>query len=148
MFFFASHFGRQSTIVVFFRCSSYCGSQLAAYGIRHIAACIVHDILCIVCDGAIRRGIGDIERSLYLRGLMGAIGDCLCGRIQVVQQLIHFTVTGQRLSRCIGYITGMIETGTIGHHCLNAAFLLGHTGNGGFSFADDRGDLIPLLCHF
>ena len=60
MFFFASHFGRQSTIVVFFRCSSYCGSQLAAYGIRHIAACLVHDVLCIVCDGAVFRRIGDI----------------------------------------------------------------------------------------
>ena len=44
MFFFASHFGR----------------QLAAYGIRHIAACLVHDVLCIVCDGAVFRRIGDI----------------------------------------------------------------------------------------
>ena len=124
------------------------GLEIAAYGIRHIAARIVDDILGIVCDRAIFCGIGDIKCSLQLRGRIGAIGDRLFGRIQVVLQLIHFCAAGQHLSRCIGYIIGSIGIGTIGHPCLKAAFLLGHTGIGGFSFADDRGDFIALLCHF
>ena len=124
------------------------GLEIAAYGIRHIAARIVYDILGIVCDSTIFCGIGDIKCSLQLRGLIGAIGDRLFGRIQVVLQLIHFRAVSQLLSRCIGYIIGSIGIGTIGHPCLKAAFLLGHSGIGGFSFADDRGDFIALLCHF
>ena len=52
------------------------------------------------------------------------------------------------LSRYTGLIIRNIGTGTIGHRCLNATFLLGHMRIGGFSFADDRGDLITLLFHF
>ena len=45
------------------------GGQIFAYGIRHIAGGIVYDILCLVCDGTILRGIGDIEVILLCRGL-------------------------------------------------------------------------------
>ena len=148
MDFFAGDIGLQSAFEVLRRLSCHGGSQLTAYGIRHIAGGVVHDILCIVCNRAIFCGIGDIKCSLQLRGLIGAIGNRLFGRIQVVLQLIHFCAAGQHLSRCIGYIIGSIGIGTIGHPCLKAAFLLGHSGIGGFSFADDRGDFIALLCHF
>ena len=148
MDFFAGDIGLQSAFEVLRRLSCHGGSQLTAYGIRHIASCIVYDILCIVCDSTIFCSIGDIKCSLQLRGLIGAIGDRLFGRIQVVQHLIHFGTIGQLLSRCIGYIIGNIGIDTIGHRCLKATFLLGHTGIGGFSFADDRGDFIALLCHF
>ena len=36
------------------------GLEIAAYGIRHIAARIVYDILGIVCDSTIFCSIGDI----------------------------------------------------------------------------------------
>ena len=45
------------------------GLEIATYCIRHIAGGVVHDILCIVFDGAVFRGIGDIELILLCRGL-------------------------------------------------------------------------------
>ena len=42
---------------------------IAADGRGQIAGGVVHDILCIVCDGALLSGIGDIELILLCRGL-------------------------------------------------------------------------------
>ena len=60
MSFFAGDVSLQSAIVSFFCCTGHGRRQLPAYGIRHIAAGVVHDILCIVCDRTIFRRIGDI----------------------------------------------------------------------------------------
>ena len=43
------------------------GREIAAYGIRHIAGGVVHDILCIVCDGAVFGCIGNSIR-FHLNG--------------------------------------------------------------------------------
>ena len=65
------------------------GREITAYGIRHIAAGVVHDILCIVCDGAILSGIGDIFRCLLrLRGRARRILDFCHGRIHGIDLMI------------------------------------------------------------
>ena len=89
MIFRTSDIGIKSAVEVLRRLSGHSGSQLTAYGIRHIAGCVVHDSLCIVCDGAVFRGIGDIRRCLLcLRGLAFFIRDFRHGRILGIDLMI------------------------------------------------------------
>ncbi|CUP52897.1 Uncharacterised protein [Bacteroides xylanisolvens] len=65
------------------------GREITAYGIRHIAAGVVHDIHCIVCDRAILSGIGDIFRCLLrLRGRARRILDFRHRRILGIDLMI------------------------------------------------------------
>ena len=64
-----SDIGIKSAVEVLRRLSCHGGGQLAAYVIRHIAGGVVLDIHCIVFDGALFSGIGDIELILLCRGL-------------------------------------------------------------------------------
>ena len=67
MIFLTSDIGIKSAVEVLRRLSCHGGGQLAAYGIRHIAGGVVHDILCIVCDGAVFGCIGNSIR-FHLNG--------------------------------------------------------------------------------
>ena len=69
MIFLTSDIGIKSAVEVLRRLSCHGGGQLAAYVIRHIAGGVVLDIHCIVFDGALFSGIGDIELILLCRGL-------------------------------------------------------------------------------
>ena len=65
------------------------GREITAYSIRHIAAGVVHDILCIICDNTIFCSIGDIKCSLLrLRGLAVCIRDFRHGLIQGIDLMI------------------------------------------------------------
>ena len=67
MIFLTSDIGIKSAVEVLRRLSCHGGGQLAAYVIRHIAGGVVHDILCIVCDGAVFGCIGNSIR-FHLNG--------------------------------------------------------------------------------
>ena len=77
---------------------------VAPYVIRHIAGCIVHDILCIVCDGAVFGCIGNSIR-LHLNGRF------LPSRSDIMPNLISSLIDG----------AGAF---VIGHRCLFSIYRL------------------------
>ena len=90
-----SDFGIKSAVEVLRRLSIDSGIKLAiafcslAAHSRIHGICIVHDMVCIVRDGAVFRGIGDIRRSLLcLRGLAVSIRDFRHRRILGIDLMI------------------------------------------------------------
>ena len=104
MIFLTSDIGIKSAVEVLRRLSCHGGGQLAAYGIRHIAGGIVHDILCIVCDGAVFGCIGNSIR-LHLNGRF------LPSRSDIMPNLISSLIDGARAF-------------VIGHRCLFSIYRL------------------------
>ena len=108
MIFRTSDIGIKSAVEVLRRLSCHGGSQLAAYGIRHIAGGVVHDILCIVCDSTILSGVLDISAGIVLNihcivfngALFSDIGDILRsllrlrGRARRIRDFRHGRILG------------------------------------------------------
>ena len=108
MIFRTSDIGIKSAVEVLRRLSCHGGSQLAAYGIRHIAARIVYDILGIVCDSTILSGVLDISAGIVLNihcivfngALFSDIGDILRsllrlrGRARRIRDFRHGRILG------------------------------------------------------
>ena len=105
MIFLTSDIGIKSAVEVLRRLSCHGGGQLAAYGIRHIAGGVVHDILCIVCDSAVFGSIGNSFR-FHLNGRFLPI----C-RSDIMPNLISSLIDG----------AGAV---LIGHRCLFSSYRL------------------------